>query len=130
MPKRRPNRLVPVKPITPRMHSVIDYGFAAGNLLLPSLLGSSGKARALFAAFGLTQGALNALTVQPFALDQVVPFRAHGLIEKNSAPIYFGVPLLLGIHRETTARALWLTIGAALITVYNLTDWDARHTNH
>lgn len=129
MPKQRQNRLVPVKVISPRLHSVIDYGFAAGNLLLPSVLGTSSKARALFAAFGLTQGTLNALTVQPLAVDKVVPFRIHGLIEKNSAPVYFGLPLLLGLHREPKARALWLTVGAALITVYNLTDWDARRTD-
>jgi hypothetical protein len=129
MVARRKNRLVTVKPISPRLHSLIDYGFAAGNLLLPTLLRTSGKSRALFAAFGLTQGTLNAITVQPIAVDQVVPFRIHGLIEKNSAPIYFGVPLLLGLHREPKARAFWLTVGAALVTVYNLTDWDARHTN-
>lgn len=129
MVSRRKNSLVTVKPISPRLHSVIDYVFAAGNLTLPTLLRTSGRSRALFAAFGLTQGALNALTVQPFAVDQVVPFRIHGLIEKNSAPIYFGVPLLLGLHRDPRARTLWLTVGAALITVYNLTDWDARRTN-
>lgn len=128
MPKQRPNRAVPIKVISPRLHSVIDYGFAAGNLLLPSIFGTSRKARALFAAFGLTQGTLNAITVQPLAVEKVVPFRIHGLIEKNSAPIYFGLPVLLGLHKEPKTRALWLTVGVALITVYNLTDWDARRT--
>ena len=129
MPASRSNRLVPIKPISPRLHSAIDHGFAAGNLLLPSLLGLSGRARGLFAAFGVTQGTLNAITVQPFAVDHVVPFRIHGLIEKGSAPIYFGAPLLLGLQREPRARAFWLAVGAALVVVYNLTDWDATRTD-
>ena len=122
-----PDTVLP-KPISPRLHSVIDYGFAAGNLALPSLLGLSTRAKGMFALFGAVQGALNALTVQPFAVDQVVPFRMHGLIEKSSAPIYFGVPLLLGLHKEPRARMFWLALGVALIAVYNLTDWDAKQT--
>lgn len=117
------------KPISPRLHSLIDYGFTAGNLVLPSLLGASGRARAVFAAFGVAQGALNAFTVQPYAIASEVPFRVHGLIERNSAPIYFGLPPLLGLHREPRARALWLGVGAALIAVYNLTTWDAKRTD-
>ena len=113
------------KPISPRLHALIDYGFLAGNLTLPSLVGASGKARAVFAAFGLVQGALNAFTVQPYAIAAEVPFRLHGTIERNSAPVYLGLPLLLGLHREPRARTLWLGVGAALVTVYNLTDWEA-----
>lgn len=123
MPTRRPT-----KPISPRLHSVIDYGFAAGNLLLPSALGLSSRARVLFAAFGMTQGTLNALTVQPYAVAKEVPFKAHGVIERSSAPVYFGVPLLIGVAREGRARAYWLLLGAALVTVYNLTDWNAKRT--
>lgn len=117
------------KPISPRLHSLIDYGFAAGNLTLPLALGLSGRARAVFAGFGLVQGTLNALTVQPYAVASEVPFKLHGVIERSSAPIYFGLPPLLGLHREPKARALWLAVGAALITVYNLTDWDAKRTD-
>lgn len=117
------------KPISPRLHSLIDYGFAAGDLILPSLLGTSGRAKALFATFGLVQGTLNALTVQPYSVASEVPFKLHGLIERSSAPIYFGLPVLLGLHREPKARALWLGVGAALVIVYNLTDWDAKRTD-
>ena len=113
------------KPISPRLHSLIDYGFMAGNLVLPTVVGASGRARAVFAGFGVIQGALNAFTVQPYAIAAEVPFRLHGLIERNSAPVYFGLPPLLGLHREPKARALWLGVGAALIAVYALTDWDA-----
>ena len=116
------------KPISPRAHSAIDYAFLAGNLVAPTLLGMSGKARGVFAAFGVIQGTLNALTVQPLAAEKVIPFALHGRIEKASAPIYFGVPLLAGLGRESRARNYWLVLGAALVTVYNLTDWGAKRT--
>ena len=117
------------KPISPRVHSVIDYGFAAGNLLAPSALRLSGRARLLLAGFGVTQGALNALTVQPYAIAKQMPFKLHGVLERNSAPLYFGLPPLLGLAREPRARTYWLVLGAVLIAVYNLTDWDARPTD-
>lgn len=116
------------RPISPRLHSLIDYGLAAGNLTLPTLLGMSGCARAVFASFGLVQGGLNALTVQPYAVSRVVPFRVHGTVEKSSTPLFVGLPLLAGLNREPRARAFWLGLGVALVVVYNLTDWDARRT--
>jgi hypothetical protein len=113
------------RPITPRQHGLLDYGLAAANILGPRALGVSPRARRLFRVFGLLQGGLNAVTVQPTAVEKVVPFALHGVLKKNSAPIYFGLPLLLGLHREGKARAWWLVVGAALVVVYRMTDWDA-----
>src|SRR4051812_41444655 len=76
------------KPITPRLHGLIDYGFAAANLALPSLLHMTKGPKLVFGAFGLVQGTLNALTAQPVGLKKAVPFRMHGTIEKTSIPLY------------------------------------------
>jgi hypothetical protein len=117
-------RILPA-PITPRLHGLLDYGVSATDLLLPSLLGMSGRARAVFAAFGAAQGAVNALTVQPYAAAARVPFRVHGRIDLASLPVVLGLPPLLGLHREPRARALWLVLGAGLAAVWVLTDWQA-----
>ena len=114
-----------VKPVSPGLHGLIDYGLAACNLLLPNALGMSRPARRVFAAFGIAQGLLNAVTVQPLAVSKTVPFALHGLLEKSSAPLWFGVPPLLGLARQRKARTYWLVVGAALVVVYNLTDWTA-----
>jgi hypothetical protein len=119
---------MPKRPISPDQHALIDYGFAAGNLLLPQLLGFSDKARAVFSAFGAVQGGLNAFTIQPYAVHKLVPFALHGLIEKSSLPVYIAVPLLTGALRQPQVRAYWIALGLALTVVYNLTDWDARKT--
>jgi hypothetical protein len=112
------------KPIDPVLHGRIDWAFMASNLLVPTLLQTSGKARGLFAAFAANQGGLNAITA-PYGAKKIVPFATHGLIERNSGLVYLILPLAIGLGRETKARAYWLAAGAALVTVYNLTDWRA-----
>ncbi|KNC19042.1 hypothetical protein AC792_08695 [Arthrobacter sp. RIT-PI-e] len=117
------------KPISPAMHGAIDYGFLATMLTAPSLLRLGRRARIVFALFGITQGALNALTDQPLSIKRLVSFRLHGAIEKSSGPVYLLVPVLAGIPRAPRERAFWLIMGAILVTVYNLTDWNATNTN-
>lgn len=91
----------------------------------PSLLGLRGPARALSYLFGAAQGGLNALTDQPLALKRLVPFRTHGTIELLSGPLYVALPLLTGAARDPRARNYFLALGVVLVTVYNLTDWEA-----
>jgi len=117
------------KPLTPQKHAIVDYVFLAANLTGPALVGASPRAKVLFASFGAVQGSLNAFTDQPLAIKRLIPFKVHGLIEKYSGPAYVALPLLLGVHRNPRDRALWLGMGAALITAYNLTDWNATNTN-
>jgi hypothetical protein len=114
------------KPITPELHGLLDYGMSAANALVPGMLHMSTKARALFRTFAVVQGGLNALTDQPYAVQKIVPFPLHGLIDKASAPAYLLAPFLTGVFRERKARTWWLVVGAALVAVYNLTDWSER----
>lgn len=100
----------------------------ASMLTLPSLFGMSRKARLLFAMFGATQGTVNAITDQPFAIAPLISFRAHGTADKSSTPLYALAPLLTGVAREGKARAFWLLMGGVLVAVYNLTDWQSKDT--
>jgi hypothetical protein len=113
------------KPISPAQHGLLDYGLAAAHLVVPRLLGTSGRARAVFAAFGLAVGAVDALTVQPYALRPVLPFEVHRRIDLASAPAFLAVPLITGVAKEPRARTWWLVASAVLLTTYALTDWSA-----
>ncbi|WP_267419815.1 MULTISPECIES: hypothetical protein [unclassified Curtobacterium] len=117
-----------LKPISPELHGLIDYGFAASNLLLPRVFGLRPGARRLFAVFGLAQGGLNAVTAQPNALTPAVSFANHGRIEKSSGLLYIALSAVFGVLAERRARRYWLAAGAALVAVYNLTDWNASRT--
>lgn len=116
------------KPISPALHGLLDYGVATADLALPSLLRMSGRARALFAAFGLVQGGLNSLTAQPYALQPLVSLQTHRLVDLAAVPVVLGLPPALGLHREPRARTLWLVLAGSLIAVYLLTDWEAGPT--
>ena len=114
------------KPIKPGAHGAIDHGFLALNLSAPSLLGLKGTARTLAYLFGAIQGGLNALTDQPLALRRIVPFKTHGTIELSGGPLFLALPWLTGALKASKARAYFLALGAVLVTVYSLTDWDAE----
>lgn len=88
--------------------------------LLPEHV-SRGRAVAL----GLT--GTTVLLVRLFGLGQgtVIPFPAHGAIEKWTGPAFLATALLTGGARR--ARNLSFLLGHALLATifYNVTDWEA-----
>ena len=111
------------KPISPRLHGAIDYGFFVIGLVVPSLLGLNGAARVLFALLALGQTTLNAFSDHSLALRRLVPFRLHGRIELGSVPVYFLLPYLVGALDGARAVAFYLVTGVTLLSVFALTDW-------
>jgi hypothetical protein len=112
------------QPIKTSAHGAIDYGFAAVNLTAPSLLGLSGPAAAIPRAFALMQGGLNAVTRQPYAVRPLVSLRAHGWIEAATIPALGAVAAATGALDSPRGRLYFGAMGAALATVYALTDWN------
>lgn len=111
------------RPISPRLHGIIDYGLLVMWAGVPRLMGLPPRVRNVFTAMGAAQVALNAVTDQPYALRRIVPFRVHGLVEKYSSPLYVVLPLMAGAWGERRSRAYFLGAGVALVTNFNLTDW-------
>ena len=114
------------RPITPAMHGAIDYGFAALNLLAPTLFGLTGSARAICYGLAAAQGPLNALTDQPLALKKVVPFRMHGELETPFVPAILLLPLLTGAMKQPRARLYFGSFFAIAAANYLLTDYNAH----
>ncbi len=114
------------KPISPKAHGMIDYGFLGMMLAAPSLLKFQGPAKTLPYLFGGVQGLLNAFTDQPFAIKRVVPFPLHGKIDKWSSPVLVALPLLTGAWKQPKARAFFGGSLALLVTTYLLTDWTQK----
>jgi hypothetical protein len=113
------------QPIGVEAHSLIDYGFAAVSLGLPPLLGLRGAARAIQMAWGAGQGALNALTDQPYALRRAVPFRRHGQAEAVALPALVATVALLRPFGQRRATPFLGGLLTALVTNYALTDYAA-----
>ncbi|MFC4430986.1 hypothetical protein [Citricoccus alkalitolerans] len=115
-----------LRPITPRLHGIIDYALLGVWAGVPRLLGLPPKVRTVFTAMGVAQAGLNAVTDQPYALRRIIPFRVHGTIEKYGAALYVVLPLATGVWRDRRSRAFYGALGAALVTNFNLTDWTSR----
>lgn len=117
------------RPISPRLHGIIDYAFFGVWAGVPRLLQLPAPVRATFTGMGAAQGMLNAFTDQPYAVRRLIPFRVHGRIEKWSAPLYVALPLLAGAWGDRRSRVFFLGLGALLVTNFNLTDWRSipRH---
>ena len=113
------------KPITPKLHGAIDYGFLGLMLAAPSLLGLSGPAKALPYLFGGVQGGLNAVTKQPLAIKRLVPFRVHGAIDLATTPALVLLPLVTGALKQPKVRAFFGGARGLLAAVYALTGWNA-----
>ena len=113
------------QPIKARAHGIMDYGFVGLMTTVPSLLGLSGRARAVAAGFGAVQGVVNALTDTRVGVKPVITLRTHGWLEAASGPAFVGVPYALGVLEDRRARAFFGGALAALVTAYTLTDWKA-----
>lgn len=69
------------KPISPKVHGLIDYTLASSLLVLPSVLGFSSSVQKLYAAEGLGLLVYVVLTDQPAAVKPWIPFPVHGKID-------------------------------------------------
>ena len=114
---------MPRRPIGPKAHGLIDYGFLAMGLLAPTLFGLKGSAKALSYGFAASQGLLNTLTDTPVGL-KIVPLRTHGELETPFVPSILLLPLLTGAMKQRNARLYFGAFFAIAAANYVLTDFN------
>ena len=116
------------KPITPRVHGIIDYTTSAAVAAMPFALDFPTAARRLFASLAGGYTALSAATDYPLSARRVVPFKAHGAAELAIAAVLPALPWVLGFARHRPARNLALGLTALTLVVAALTDWSGKRT--
>ena len=114
------------KPITPRLHGVLDYSTVAACVALPRLVGVHRNARLLFDSLAAGYGALSMATRYPLGVKPVVSFRAHGATEIAIGAVLPAAPFLLGFAHDRTARNLCLALTGITAVVAALTDWNSE----
>lgn len=93
-------------PITPAMHGLVDYLFAAALFGVPSLVGCNKKTVQLYRGLALEVFLYGAMTRQPLALLPMIPMKVHKLIDVANLS---GLSLLTGyrgIRKNAKAVAL------------------------
>jgi hypothetical protein len=118
------------KPISPKVHGIIDYGFSAALLVLPQVLQLSKKAKTLYAADAFKTFLYSALTNYPLGLKRVIPFGLHRKIDIENVSGLALATLYAPVRKNK--RALYFHIGmiAAAVLAISLTDWDADSGNN
>ena len=114
------------KPISSKLHGVLDYATAAATAALPLLSRLPPRASRTAGAWAAGYTLLSALTDYPLAAKREVPFRTHGTIDKALGVVLPALPWVIGFARHRKARNFFLALAAVSIVVTVLTDWDAE----
>jgi len=111
------------KPISPRVHGMLDYATVVATAAAPKLFNFPSPAAQ--AAYGMAGGyaGLSALTDYPLSVKRAIPFKAHGVAEAVSGLVLPALPWALGFARDRAARNFFLGLTAVTFVVAALTDW-------
>ena len=115
------------KPISPRVHGMIDYGTSAAVAATPAVFDIPRAARNLFEGLATGYTGLSSLTDYPLSLKRLVPFKVHGAAELAVAAVLPAIPWLLGFANDRAARNMCIGLSAFTLVVSALTDWDQRN---
>lgn len=113
------------KPISPKIHGLNDYGFAAALLFAPSIFGFNKKAKKLYALLGTNLFLYNAITDHPVSVKRLISYDTHHKIDPINVAGLALPTLYKGIRKDK--KALAFHIGFVTLAAINvlLTDWNA-----
>ena len=111
------------KPITPRLHGVLDYATIAATIAAPRLLGFPREAELLCYGLAGSYLGISLLTDYPLAAKRAIPFPAHGISEGVIGAVLPALPKALGFADHRAARNFLIGLTALTAVVAALTDW-------
>ena len=114
------------KPISPRIHGVLDYATSAAVAVAPRAMNFPKPARLLFESLAAGYTGLSAVTDYPLSAKRVAPFKAHGAAELAIAAVLPALPYALGFAHHRAARNLCFGLTALTVVVAALTDWERK----
>jgi len=110
------------KPISPKMHGIIDYAFTSAQIIVPSVLGVNKKADRLFKLLGSNLMIYNSLTNHGTSVKPVIPFKTHMYIDNYNLLGLFLLTAYKPIRKDR--KALGFHLGFLALATLNvlLTD--------
>jgi hypothetical protein len=114
------------KPISPRIHGVLDYTTSTAVAVAPRTMRFPKPARLLFDSLAAGYTGLSAITDYPLSVKRVAPFKVHGATELAIAAALPVLPWALGFAEHRAARNLCFGLTALTLVVAALTDWERR----
>ena len=118
------------KPISPKVHSLIDYALVGSLLTMPSLLGFTSQVKKIYTAEAITLLVYVAITDQPVAVKPVIPFPVHGKIDPFNIGQFALQTFLPSFRNDKKARLFNLGFTALAGITVLLTDWNGPTKTH
>lgn len=115
------------KPVSPKMHGIIDYAFTSAQIILPSLLGVNKSADRLFKLLGSNLMVYNALTNHGASVKPVVPFKTHMHIDKYNLAGLLLLTACKPIRKDK--KALGFHLGFLALATLNVLLTDTSSVN-
>lgn len=117
------------KPISPKLHSLIDYALASSLLTLPSLLDFNKDVKKIYAAEAAVLLVYIALTDQPVALKPLIPFPTHGKIDPFNIAQFALQTGFKAFRNDRRAQVFNIGFTALAGLTVLLTDWNGPTKN-
>jgi hypothetical protein len=112
------------KPITPKMHGIIDYALSGIQMFVPSILGFNRKIVRSYLDLGSGFLGINALTDTPVGIRRRISMRDH---QRADAAFLATLTLLTftkAMEKDKRALAFHMALLAVSFSHYLLTDYD------
>ncbi|MVN90294.1 hypothetical protein [Mucilaginibacter aquatilis] len=113
------------KPVSPKLHAILDYALVGSLFVLPSLLKMNKKAVKVYVAEAAVLLPYVALTRQPLAIKDVIPFKTHGKVDLFNVAqfaIQSFMPAFKNRRKELLFNIAFTAIAGATVL---LTDWKS-----
>jgi hypothetical protein len=115
-----------MKLVTPKQHGIIDYGFAAGLLLLPRLLKANAKAVRLYDILACNVIAINGITDHRVAIVPIISVKTHQKIDFANLTLLYGLFAADRINKDKGVLGFHAALtGLATLHVL-MTDYDKK----
>jgi SPW repeat len=114
------------KPISARVHGVLDYTTVVGFLNAPMVFGFSGTPAAVAYWLAGIHLLMTGCTDFPLGFFKLIPFRIHGAIELVAGIFLIVAPWIYGFAGDNVPRNFFIAIAIVIFVVVALTDYSGR----
>jgi len=115
-----------IKPISARIHGVLDYATVAGFLNAPMVFGFRGTPAAIVYWLAGIHLLMTGCTDFPLGFFKFIPFRIHGAIELVVCVFLISAPWIYGFAGDNIPRNFFIGIAVVIFVVVALTDYSGR----
>jgi hypothetical protein len=115
------------KPINAQLHGMLDYGFAAMDLVVPALLNLPTQTKNIYAGLAGTVASVNAVTDTPVGIKPLLSMKDHQKADLSFLGTLALLTIAKPIRQHKPSLYFHLGVMALAVTQYLLTDFNQQN---